>query len=79
MWTLHELHNISNFTTIISKMIFKKHLKDDLAFSKKHFPFTKKICGLKDDLAFSKKHFPFTKKMWGIMLRLNLPALAVLY
>ena len=39
MWALHELYNIPNCTKIMSKMIWN-NFKDDLALSKKHFPFT---------------------------------------
>ena len=64
-----------NFTTFrtsrkSSQRRSENHFKDDLAFSKKHFRFTHRICGKRNDLASSKKDFPFTKKMWEIAFEL---------
>ena len=54
----------------------KNNIQEDLAFLKKHFPFTKKLWGRRIIWHFRRDMFLCTKKMWEIMLRLDGPTCA---
>ena len=62
MWALHERHNNSELRENQVKDDLKSSFKDDLAFSKKHYPFTKKMREKGGSGIFAKELFPSQRR-----------------